>query len=205
MCGTGRFLIPLLDEDFNIHGFDASDHMLKCLQEKAKVKGLKPNVWKGFAQDFARLDKYDLIFIPAGSFCLMIDLEEVKIVLRKFYDHLKEGGIFLFEVETQEAVPPTGIWRGSLWPKLNGQKIILSHLASLHENICTSICKYELIEASTIIQTEVEELKIRIYNQEQLLQMLRAAGFSHIRTLPAYDLKQVANFQKESIIYECTK
>jgi 2-polyprenyl-3-methyl-5-hydroxy-6-metoxy-1,4-benzoquinol methylase len=30
MCGTGRFLIPLLEEGFDIYGFDASEHMLKA-------------------------------------------------------------------------------------------------------------------------------------------------------------------------------
>ena len=24
MCGTGRFLLPLLEEGFNVHGFDAA-------------------------------------------------------------------------------------------------------------------------------------------------------------------------------------
>lgn len=28
MCGTGRFLIPLLEEGFDVQGFDASNHML---------------------------------------------------------------------------------------------------------------------------------------------------------------------------------
>ena len=44
MCGTGRFLLPLLEEGFNIHGFDASDHMLEALHAKAKAKNLEVTV-----------------------------------------------------------------------------------------------------------------------------------------------------------------
>ncbi len=129
MCGTGRFLLPLLEEGFNAHGFDASDHMLKTLHAKAKVENLKPTVWKGFAEDLNRPEKYNLIFIPSSSFCLIIDPVQVEKSLKAIYDHLSDDGVFLFEAETLKAVPQEGIWRGLLWPKPNGQKIILSQLA----------------------------------------------------------------------------
>ena|ERR1700722_11947081 len=51
MCGTGRFLLPLLEEGFDVQGFDASDHMLEALHVKANAKNLKPKVWKGFVED----------------------------------------------------------------------------------------------------------------------------------------------------------
>ncbi len=44
MCGTGRFLLPLIEDGFDVHGFDASDHMLGVLHAKAKPKNLKPTV-----------------------------------------------------------------------------------------------------------------------------------------------------------------
>ncbi|SPR13440.1 Uncharacterised protein [Orientia tsutsugamushi] len=42
--------------------------------------------------------------------------------LKAIYDHLADGGIFLFEAETLHAVPQAGIWRGlgmaqTKWPK----------------------------------------------------------------------------------------
>ncbi len=142
MCGTGCFLIPLLEEGFDIHGFDASKHMLNRLNEKAKVKMLRPNVWSGFVQDLARPENYNLIFIPSGSFCLITDLHDAKTALRKFYENLNEGGIFLVEADTLQSVP-----------------------------------------------TEIEELKVRIYEQDQLLDMLKAAGFKHTRTLKLLIIK----------------
>lgn len=109
MCGTGRFLLPLLAEGFNVHGFDASSHMLKVLHAKAKTKNLDATVWKGFVEDLKRPEKYNLIFIPSGSFCLIIDPLQVEKSLKAIYDHLADGGIFLFEAQTLHAVPQAGI------------------------------------------------------------------------------------------------
>lgn len=55
MCGTGRFLLPLLKEGFHVHGFDASHHMLKILREKAKLTNLQPKVWYSFLEDLMPL------------------------------------------------------------------------------------------------------------------------------------------------------
>ncbi len=129
----------------------------------------------------------------------------MKTALKSIYDHLSNDGIFLFEAETLQAVPQKGIWRGSVWPKPNGQKIILSGLATLQDDICTSLCKYELIEAGKIIHTEIEELKVRIYKHDQLIEMLKDAGFKHIRTLKAFDQSSPLADQDESIVYECRK
>lgn len=205
MCGTGRFLLPLLDEGFDIHGFDASEHMLERFHEKAKAKNLRPNVWHGFNQDLNKLEKYNLIFIPSGSFCLMTNLEDVKAALRKFHDHLKDDGIFLFEIDTPHAVPPLNIWRGSLWPKTNGHKILLSQLATMQNNICNVICRYELMEKNRILNTEIEELKIRIYDPDQLVDMLKAAGFNSINILKTFDRTKQPDEQDESVVYECRK
>jgi SAM-dependent methyltransferase len=205
MCGTGRFLLPLLEEDFNVHGFDASDHMLGVLHAKARTKNLEATVWKGFVEDLNRPEKYSLIFIPSGSFCLIIDPVQVEKSLKAIYDHLNDGGIFLFEAETMQAVPQQGIWRGSVWPKPNGQKIILSQLATLQDDICTSLCKYEMMETGNITHTEIEELRVKIYQPDHLLEMLKAAGFQHIRTLKAFDQSLQPANQDESIVYECRK
>jgi SAM-dependent methyltransferase len=107
MCGTGRFLLPLLRAGFDIDGFDASEHMLEAL--RAKSGDLKPNIWQCFAEDLAVAKKYNLIFIPCGSFGLITDLEIAKLALKKFYNHLNQNGILLFEGETLKSAPALGV------------------------------------------------------------------------------------------------
>jgi SAM-dependent methyltransferase len=204
MCGTGRFLLPLLEEGFNVHGFDASDSMLKALYAKAKAKNLEPKVWKGFIQDLKRPEKYNLIFIPSGSFCLIIDPAEVKTALNALYNHLSDDGVLLFEGETLKAVPPLDVWSGSVWHKPNGQMIMLSSLATMKDNVCNSIGKYELILNNSIIHTEVEELKVRTYDQHELTEILQSCGFK-VRAIKAFDGLAGPDENDESVVYECRK
>lgn len=205
MCGTGRFLLPLLEEGFEVEGFDASDAMLEILASKAKAKNLKPQVWKGFAQGLQRKERYNLIFIPSGSFCLLIDFEVVRAVLKAFYEHLNVGGVLLFEIETINAIPPTGIWQGSVWPKADNQMILLSQLTTFKDDICSTFNKYELVSNNHITQVELENLKVRIYNKETLIALLESCGFKHIRTLKAFDNEALPDQDDESMVIECHK
>ena len=204
MCGTGRFLLPLLAEGFDVHGFDASDHMLEALRAKAKAKNLEVTVWKGFVEDLKRPEKYNLIFIPSGSFCLIIDPVAVKAALKTLYDHLNDDGVLLFEGETLKAVPPLDIWRGSVWHKLNGQMIMLSSLATMKDNVCNSIGKYELAYNNSVIHTEIEELKVRIYDSHELTEILTSCGFK-VRAIKAFDGSAAPDENDETIVYECKK
>lgn len=204
MCGTGRFLVPMLEMGFDIEGFDASSSMLAKLKEKSP----KASVWQGFVQDLDRPTKYNLVFIPAGSFCLITDLDQVKLSLKKVYEHLNSGGIFVFEIEGPGSVTPPkqlGIWKGSSWFYPDGRFIMLStvHLP-LKNNIGTTICKYELVENNQIIQTEIEPFYLRFWDNDELTALLKSIGFT-VRMFKTYDSNKQPGASDESIIFECRK
>lgn len=205
MCGAGQYLIPLLEEGFDIYGFDASTHMLAKLYEKTQKKNLKPNTWYGFVQELNRPERFSLIFIPKGSFCLITDENEVNQALKTFYQHLTETGVLLLEIVTPKAVPALGVWRGSMYPRSDGTTILLSQLAMLDSGICKSFGKYELLSEGKIAHTELEEYKIKIYEQDEFVNIIKAAGFTQIRAIKAFNLNQQPDKDDESIIYECRK
>jgi SAM-dependent methyltransferase len=207
MCGTGRYLLPMLAEGIHIEGFDASHAMLDALKTKAKAQNLNPHIWYGFIEDLKQPKQYGLIFIPCGSFCLITDLQAIKKSLKTIYDHLEKDGLFVFEVETSNAVPKElGLWRGSKWQRTDGKFILLSQLAILEESICYSIGRYELIDGNQIIQSEIEEYKIRIYNEPSfMLDLLSETGFNQVRLVKTFDRTSSPEESDESIIYECRK
>ncbi|WP_058472705.1 class I SAM-dependent DNA methyltransferase [Legionella quateirensis] len=207
MCGTGRFILPLAAEGFDVHGFDASQPMLERLHAKASSTNLKPKVWHGFIEDLNQSNKYSLIFIPSGSFCLITQKADIQKALKTIYQHLEDKGLFEFEVETCQAVPKElGIWRGSRWPKEDGMLIVLSQLAMLDEEVCYSIGKYELVDNNRVIQTEVEEYKIRIYQDPSfLLNLLTEIGFREVRMVKAFERHASPEETDESIVFECRK
>ena len=75
MCGTGRFLIPLLQRGFDIDGFDASPHMLAACREKLRRCNLNANVTEQSLPEIDLPRKYALVMIPAGSIGLIPDIE----------------------------------------------------------------------------------------------------------------------------------
>ncbi len=205
MCGTGRFLLPLAKDGYKIEGSDASEHMLDVLRSKAEQMSLKVNIWKSVASEIPDNKLYSLIFIPSGSFGLITDADEISKTLKSFYNHLDDGGVIVFEVETKSAVPELGVWRGSNWLRPDGKLILLSSCASIDGDICSSVAKYELIDKNQVIQTEIEEYKIKIYEPGSLLELLKSIGFHAVKILKTFDRSNGPGDSDESVIYECRK
>jgi SAM-dependent methyltransferase len=205
MCGTGRFLLPLLQDGFQVEGSDASQYMLDALHKKAEVLKLKPTVWQGYAQETPDSKSYSLIFIPSGSFGLITENDDIKATLKAFYECLDDDGVLLFEAETKHSVPETGVWRGSKWKRSDGKTILFSICTSMDDNICSVIGKYELIDGNNIIKTEIEEYNIRIYDSTELLKTLKEVGFKNIKTVKSFDRKSPPGDDDKWFIYECRK
>lgn len=213
MCGTGRYLIPYLEEGFAIEGFDASPFMLNALRAKSAQKNLNPHVWEQFLEDvpsFAEATagkQYNLIFIPDSSFCLFLEPTQIATALQKIYALLQPGGTFIFDVETVHAIPAkTGLWHGKAYKKIDGTTIISSTLPlPIENNIASVICRYELMHKTEIIKTEMEYFQIRLYYPDELQQILYDIGFSQVRKIEAYDLNCIPSAQDYTVVFECKK
>lgn len=207
MCGSGRYLIPYLEEGFDIDGFDASPFMMKSLRSKCAQKNLTPHVWEQFLEGVPTTKLYNLIFIPDSSFCLFLDPAHVKMCLQKIYSLLQEGGSFVFDLETVYAIPEaTGVWQGKAHKKPDDTIVICSTLPLPIENsIATVICRYELIDKTEILKTEMEYFQIKLYYPTEMDAILRDVGFSQIKRVAAYDYNSTPSAQDYTIVYECIK
>ena len=206
MCGSGRFLLPLLEEGFDIQGFDASQHMLNALFAKAALKNLQPQVSRGFIEDWQASSEFKLIFMPSGSFCLLTDVSSIQLALKQCYDHLAEQGILLIEALTSAGDPSAlGVWHGDCYSRPDGKNILLFKLSLLNGSILTTFCKYELIDNNSIIQTEIEKIKVKLYSQAEMMGLLHQAGFTQVRAIKAFVKQSAPDPRDESIVYECRK
>ena len=207
MCGSGRFLLPLVQDGFDVHGFDASNHMLQALRKKAEARGLNPKVWQGYLEELDRPDKFKLIIIPSGSFGLIVDRGKAREALARIYNHLTDDGLLVFEADTPLGAPgPTGIWKGSVWPTSDGKTIIVNFLdLPAQDNLSTTIWRYELLDGAQIIRTELEIMKVRQYVPSHLITMLRETGFTSVAAFKAFDRTRSPGESDEVIVYECRK
>ncbi len=207
MCGSGRFLIPLLQDGLDAEGFDASPTMLASLAQKyADCSAQKAPVWHQFVQDFSRNKNYALIFIPYGSWGLIIDQKEARAGLAALYHHLAPGGTLIIEIETIASVPePSGIWRCRTHTRADGSKLSLHALTSYDEKtqLFGSFCRYELIIDGRVHETEEEDFTQYLYAHDEFDRLLGAIGCTRFKKYPAYDPAQPVDGQTATIVYEC--
>ncbi|MBM3893466.1 class I SAM-dependent methyltransferase [Candidatus Dependentiae bacterium] len=206
MCGTGRFLVPMLAAGCDIEGFDASPHMLDALRKKYVPN--KAPVWQQFLQDFSSSKRYNLIFIPYGSFGLILNPNDVQKSLTTLYHHLAPGGKLVLDIETINSVPhPCGIWRRGINTRADGSVIAINTLTSYDEEtqLFTSLCRYESIENGTIVALEEEDFRQYLYRFDEMDTLLKQFNFTSVIKYLDYAKNLATNEQAPLLIYECVK
>jgi len=207
MCGTGRFLIPLLEHGYSVAGFDYSRNMLDICRRKSKEKGLTTTLLEASFETFSLSEMYKLIFIPSGSFCHLITSEQVSRALKLISDRLMPGGKFVFEIETLKAVrEPQGVWKGSWVNKPDGSKIVVHVLTQFDKisHIETGLFRYELWENNAISQTEVEDFTVRHYDPIEIEQLIEQHNLKVVGKWKPYSMSN-ADDNDACILYECNK
>ena len=183
MCGSGRFLIPLMEQGINIEGADSSPDMLQACRVKCVRKGIKSVLYEQLIEEITLPKKYRLIFIAGCSFILVTDKQAVRTSLRKINEYLIPGGRLVIEIETPRAVGNLGVWTGFWVERPDGATIVFNSLASYNptEKVERAIHKYELFENGKLTITELEHFAMRFYERDEFTALLQEAGFINIR------------------------
>ena len=99
-CGTGNVTIRIAKHFKNIYGVDLSEDMLREAFEKFKDARIRGKI---ICQDMTSLslnNKFDLITSVLDSTNYITDLEDLKSYFKGVYDHLKDNGLFIFDVNS---------------------------------------------------------------------------------------------------------
>jgi len=103
MCGSGRFLIPLIQAGVSVEGADASREMLAACRLKADRLGLIPTLYEQSLEQLSLPHRYDLAFVPSGSLGLVHQPDALRTGLGRLRRHLNPGAILLVELVNPEA------------------------------------------------------------------------------------------------------
>jgi SAM-dependent methyltransferase len=99
-CGTGRVLLPLAREGYELTGVDVSAAMLELARQKIAAEGLASRV-SLVEQDMRSLDleaRFNLVLVALSSFSHLLTTEEQLSTLGRIYAHLNPGGILLLDL-----------------------------------------------------------------------------------------------------------
>lgn len=203
MCGTGRFLIPLLERGIDIHGVDASSEMLDLCKNKLRAKNLSTELYFQSIQNLNLPTKYDYIFIPSGSFGLITDKEEAKESLKRLFDHLSLNGKLDIEIEKPYSFFEDDIHSESCVIRSDKTKIklITSKRYDFINNIETINCTYQNIIDNNIDSVENEKIEVQHYGLNEFKNLAHSVGFEEVKTLSWYSNLNA----DECMLFRCEK
>jgi SAM-dependent methyltransferase len=96
-CGTGGHAIPFAQQGYSVTGVDSSDGMLKQAVEKAKKASLQIDFREGDIRTF-RINKiFNLVISMFAVMGYQTCNTDVTHTFQTARDHLKVGGLFIFD------------------------------------------------------------------------------------------------------------
>lgn len=178
-CGPGLYTERLASLGHNVTGVDFSERSLQTARCRAEERNLSVEYICGsyLELDFGT-DMYDLIFIIYTDFCVL-NPEEQTIFLKSVFNALKQGGIFLFDVNSairMEEKVGTRSWEAD-------QKGFWSDrpYLALHDSIAYPDDK-AILEQHLVItdeETRIYRFWMRFFDSEDIRTLLKPLGFGN--------------------------
>ncbi len=186
--GTGRILIPLLEQGFSVRGYDNSPAMLDQCRANCARHDLVPDVVEGDMTRYCDERRYEAIVIPTGSFALLPDGDSTLAALEAMHGNLASRGRLIVDIEppTVHVEPdrdPVRHW----WHE--GSLITLDTWKRTADPIAqrsTSWLRYERWDAGVLTRTELQMFSLLWFGLAEFTTMLYQAGFGEVAVHGGY-------------------
>ena len=172
MCGSGRFLVPLLETGIDIDGVDASSHMLAACAAKCAERGLRVSLHEQMLHELDLPRRYRFVFAGGASFGLIAETREVEESLSRLHAHLLPGGHLLLEVETPRAAPANADAASAVpprkWTRPDGAEIVQHYSGSYDPatQVLTGTLAYELCVSGKQVAVEDNAWTLRYWEPD---------------------------------------
>ncbi len=180
MCGSGRFLVPLLQRGAIVDGVDASPDMLAACRARARDCGFAPALYEQFLDRLDLPTRYGYAFMPAGSLGLLHDTDVLRTGLRKLNEHMQPGASLAIEVVDRDAMlrecPQSG---ERVVASPEGFTIRREWTSRYHAatSVIAYASTYELRRGDAVTAMEVEAIDLRLYTVTEVMALFAEAGF----------------------------
>lgn len=202
-CGAGRLLLPLLRDGLDVDGCDISADMLSECRDLAAAEGLSPNLYQQAMHALDLPRRYRTIYI-CDSFGIGGSRAQDAEGLHRCYRHLEPGGTLVFN----HYLPYDNAARWPLWlpegredlPRPWPDALVRRPLSGGDElDVVSRIVDFDPLDQRLTLQTRLtllrdgqpagtEEYTLQesLYFFQELLAMVRDAGFTQIDILADY-------------------
>lgn len=184
-CGTGG-LTEKLARDYKIHAFDLSNDMLSVCENKIRSKNLK--LFKQNMVGFSAPASYDAIFSVGDSLNYLTDEKDFEAAIKSSYDHLKDGGIFIFDLNTEykfKNIPPVTV------DEVEDVLYLWENIYDEEEKLNTYGVNFFRNIKDNDYKRFYEEHLERAYDLSFVKNLLEKTGFKDIEVYDDYEFKEV--------------
>lgn len=185
MCGSGRFLAPLVEAGLDVDGMDSSPDMLEACSWRCRERCVRANLFEQWLHELDLPRRYGFVLLGAGSFGLVIDDDDVRDGLLRTRAHMLPGAAFLVEVQPPHERRRDGVWLGRWWTRPDGS-IIASRQVNTYDataKVETGIAIYELWQEGRLVEQELDPWARRYWARDEFDAALREAGFETIEVV----------------------
>ena len=199
-CGTGNVTVRIAKHFKNIYGVDLSEDMLREAFDKLKSERIKGKI---ICQDMTELSlnrKFDLITSVLDSTNYVTDIEGLKNYFKGVYEHLKDDGLFIFDVNSYYKLS-----------EILGNKIytyseedVFYTWENVFEDDLLSMFLTFFVKKGELYERFEEEHLERAYKESQLESILEELDFKVINKFDGYSNDNV-QANSERIVYVVKK
>lgn len=195
-CGSGRLLVPLAQEGYEMTGVDSSARMLGLAHDALQQAGVAARC-KLVQEDMATLhleQKFRLAFIALGSFGHLCTRREQKQTLQAVRAHLATGGKFILDISNadvryMEHLSGQMLHQGT-WQRDDGT--FLSHFVSPASSPTRRLLElmhfYEEHKQGEAVRRTVIKTYLYVFERNEVELLLEQAGFSITDVYGDYEL-----------------
>jgi len=186
-CGTGGHALPLSKRGYKITGVDRSIQMLEIAKKKAKTMELSIQYFEQNINSLQLNSTFDVVISMFAVIGYQTSNDSLEKTFRNVREHLKPGGIFIFDCWYGPTVLKEGPQtRVKTLKKEEEIRIIRLASPSLDEFNHVVNINYHLLEIKrTQILSEIKETHtMRFFFAQELRYFLEKAGFKQIHFYP---------------------
>jgi SAM-dependent methyltransferase len=186
-CGSGRVLVPLANNGFDVVGIDVSPHMLALARAKLNATPANAQLVQADMRTVSLQTRdFDLAILAVKSFAYLIEVDDQLACLRRIHDHLRPNGLLAIDLlhpRIEWLSASRGSMRDDLLQHVPKQGFTLWRFESVVSNdvarqvrIIRSI--YEIVDdAGRVVEKRFVEWPYRWLHRFEAEHLLQRAGF----------------------------
>jgi len=199
--GTGSVALLLAAEGYHVTGIDIAPRMIDMAREKAARQGVKNVAF--LCQDATRLDVPGLFDAAVSLFDSLNYILTARALQQAFagvYRHLKPGGSFIFDLNSEYALEKNLFSQDNLWDENAEVKHVWTAGYNKRTRMSTIDMQFYLPDGRTFREVHKE----RAHRHEDVKRFLAEAGFEFLDAYDAYSFLP-AGRRSERIFYVVRK